>query len=1272
MSAKPLDLATAARILDFTDGDESLASLGQLQLEGAVALHNMIVDSKVGMGYLADEVGMGKTYVALGVVALLRYFNPTLRVLYICPSNNVQEKWYNREYRAFAKHNVRVSHYRVRTLDGRSAAPAISCRNVPDLLHTLSRGHYNDIFVGMSSFSLSLSEDESYWEAKLEELKELLPAARMARYRRSKDSVKEVYAEALNYVLPTFDLVVIDEAHNFKHDFESSDRNKVLSAALGFRGNAKFRRVKSALLLSATPYDRNIEQLRNQLKLVGHDHLLPIEVGNDDNLQIENHLRHFMVRRLNELQIAGRPHTRNMYRWEKRSGDGAEINLASDEQKLVTALVQKKVGEALVKQGGSPSFQMGLLASFESYAETAKSGPVEFDGSQFEKEHSDAADRHVVAVIQDSYVDSKLGRTLPHPKMDIVCERLAEQLFKRNRKQVVFVRRVKSVKELKNKLDDHYSFWLTGSIRDGLKGYPDQREIMDRVIAEFERQSTQREDDISGGDFRGSSAGEAEDQQPPKNDTLFTWFFRGACPEEAEPFLKQGEDSHTTPEAMRVGLSAKNQVISALLEINWARVLTRLRGESLSPLFEKHSEAIAQLATGYTTGQLRNNQLEIFEASQLGFLHWYAQQHDLPELMPLVNHLAPREPVKQPVPISPDRLEDALNTHTLYCALHDADLLQSLFPDLEQLVGPLLQGTPAEPEDLQKLEIHKYLISLCLRTGHGVVDLYLARIKLGTANLTSITRAKWMDTFVGALQQQSTEESFSTYWELYDTAQQLNLIIKNNLPGIYDLDRDEYRLHLSRALNPIAPVIGATGETVALRTAQARKFRMPGYPLALISTDVFQEGEDLHTFCDSVVHYGLSGSPVSIEQKTGRVDRVGAKAHRHLRSLRDAESVSDEDLIQVSFPFVKESIEFLQVRALCRNLNAFIESLHNVGKRLAPMSDIIEAEREMVDASPIPEQIRARLSSPYLANCTPKSARMNREKDIMVHGRHMERVKHHLENLLDAQFGEPVIGNEGLSISYPDGSRRNVRIELRSARSSGELLLKAEVIDEPIALDDIATHAKLKDQMVARSWNTFHRTYAAETGLGHFQLHHDAEMLVGDKQVTSAEEIARFFGRFGKPHNPAEYAMPTSKTVTGAWLQAKKEASAHYGQWSASVTAYEPGDCLGLMFEFGEDNWSRTHCINIFEADDRCIFLAQAASAKVVHTLSVEQIVRLTWERNRHNDIVEFMLDDEYSLMGRAIHPVDGLSYQEFMYCAYTLAVLTDRLEFLIHQEDIH
>ena len=88
MVMQPIDLNTARMLLDFRGGDTQLEALARLQLEGAVALQNMLVDPEVGMGYLADEVGMGKTYVTLGVVAMMRYFNPGYRVLYICPSRN--------------------------------------------------------------------------------------------------------------------------------------------------------------------------------------------------------------------------------------------------------------------------------------------------------------------------------------------------------------------------------------------------------------------------------------------------------------------------------------------------------------------------------------------------------------------------------------------------------------------------------------------------------------------------------------------------------------------------------------------------------------------------------------------------------------------------------------------------------------------------------------------------------------------------------------------------------------------------------------------------------------------------------------------------------------------------------------------------------------------------------------------------------------------------------------------------------------------------------
>jgi hypothetical protein len=48
------------------------------------------------------------------------------------------------------------------------------------------------------------------------------------------------------------------------------------------------------------------------------------------------------------------------------------------------------------------------------------------------------------------------------------------------------------------------------------------------------------------------------------------------------------------------------------------------------------------------------------------------------------------------------------------------------------------------------------------------------------------------------------------------------------------------------------------------------------------------------------------------------------------------------------------------------------------------------------------------------------------------------------------------------------------------------------------------------------------------------------------------------------------------------------------------------------------------------------------------------------------------VINEENELIGRELHPTDGLTFMEFLYCAYTLAVATDRLEYLIDSEDLH
>lgn len=154
---------------------------------------------------------------------------------------------------------------------------------------------------------------------------------------------------------------------------------------------------------------------------------------------------------------------------------------------------------------------------------------------------------------------------------------------------------------------------------------------------------------------------------------------------------------------------------------------------------------------------------------------------------------------------------------------------------------------------------------------------------------------------------------------------------------------------------------GATGENGHNRSHIARKFRMPGYPRILVSTEVLQEGEDLHTFCDSVQHYGLSATPIALEQKVGRVDRVGSLAQRQMEAAGPHYA---EHFIQVSFPHIRESLESIQVREVARNLNQFLLSLHTLGQMTSDSTQL-ELSAASADPEDIPAQISTKLESPY-------------------------------------------------------------------------------------------------------------------------------------------------------------------------------------------------------------------------------------------------------------------------------------------------------------------
>ncbi len=1265
----PLDLKTARKIVDLSGGQEELKQLGETQLKGAVALYNMIASSEVGMGYLADEVGMGKTYIALAVVALMRYFNPSLQVLYICPSKNVQEKW-DREYRSFTRHNVRVAQNRIKTPQGEPASPYISCNNVVEMIEMAASGYYADYFVRKDNFSIGLqddvSEDKQEWKAKCAEITQLLPAHQWEELIEQneqpmeKDDVKYQYARALNYVLPTFDLVVIDEAHNFKHDFNSSARNRVLSRVLGFNDQDDYTpRVKHSLLLSATPYDRDINQLRNQLNLVGKSHLLPSEVKSPE--EIKTNLKRFMVRRLNTLKFNGKEHTRNMYRIEHRKGVNAEIHLKTDEQKLVTALVQKKVGDLMNHEGVSSSFQTGMLSSFESYAQTSKAETIKFDGDESEKKHKDAEDRHIIEHIVDSYKDAGLGLTLPHPKMDTVCNDLSKKLFGLSQKQIIFVRRVRSVKEIKEKLDNAYNQWLNEYISQYLKGFPQQRNIFENLFEEYISQSREKDSDISEGIFHeGNDEGEQDDHQPPKNDTFFSWFFRGAPAPNVSQLLSIDEQSLITPEAIRKGLSSKSQQISLLFEINWAYRICKYHEFDLKELIKQHADDIALKANKYHTDILAKDYQDIYRACQLGFIEWFSDQFNLPQYIEIVDYLKPQKLNLSSKKFTVDDINENLLLMTFFSELHRIGIENDLFP-LLNISFQNLEKHQGESTDsiiglLEKINIHWHLISLCLRTGHGVIDLYLSRIKLNVGDLDKKRRSQWVMDLVAQIKKQSKLKSFSTWQELYLTADQLDLIIKNNLTDISKSSLESRRKELSQWLNPVAPIIGATGETYGSRSAQARKFRMPGYPLALVTTDVLQEGEDLHTFCDSVLHYGITGSPVSIEQKTGRVDRVYSMAQRRL--LKDkTESVSDADLIQVRFPHIRESIELLQLRQLCQNLNEFTNSLHEIGTESIGDLEKVNTDEAMLDRSEIPDQIKKFLKSPFVPVVLENSSSTKLlRKEIKRAGNHALEITAHINKLIKKYGKYTTASGEG-----------ELKVTISAARGLGETLIIGEIESDKFH----SRHDDLNKTMIDKSWNTFHRIQAEKIGTDLFRLTKNSEMLVGNEHVTQDKDIEHFFESFSEAYHPRNTILTSGKVKGYCEMAVQKGVEINNKKLTVSVQYINEEDRQSLIFEFGKNQLHRMHSVDIFESDGYCIFISKAISADKVDLFSENKIIEYTWMRNKKVDLVEFLLDTDGGISGRVIHPVGTLDWEEFIFCAYVLAVEADRLEYLIDHRDV-
>lgn len=79
-------------------------------------------------------------------------------------------------------------------------------------------------------------------------------------------------------------------------------------------------------------------------------------------------------------------------------------------------------------------------------------------------------------------------------------------------------------------------------------------------------------------------------------------------------------------------------------------------------------------------------------------------------------------------------------------------------------------------------------------------------------------------------------------------------------------------------------------------------FNTPLYPMILIANEVMQEGLDLHKHCRRIVHHDLVWNPAQIEQRIGRIDRLGSLTNRLRKHGSDV-------TLDVLYPVIRGTID---------------------------------------------------------------------------------------------------------------------------------------------------------------------------------------------------------------------------------------------------------------------------------------------------------------------------------------------------------------------------
>lgn len=828
--------------INFKRGDDSwqydtadVDSMAAKQAQGVAYLWNLL--SKEGVALLSDEVGMGKTIQALGVASMLWKKKPNAKILVMAPNKNICQSWI-REFNTFVKLHYRQSDHLVKNgVDG-GPVPAVQfCQRLNDLASAIERGVGHLYLTTINSLSGLVTSDRKQEGNKQGE------AARVARGIHGR--IKAVIPEG-------FDLVIVDEAHYLRNKAGGS---QMVAAAAAFFGEQSPRLSSKNLLLTATPSHTRIGDVRNVLSYFLPLDYLEGEAVKDTDI-CRQLLSKYSLRRLRLLEGQNGFNSKHQYRHEKEMPSDFSD---SPNAEMFFALYQKRLVSDLRKTNENKSLMYGYLEGFESVGRQDKIGDCSTEGDDADQKTKDwvsARDTELIQELTREYFE--YFRQFPdHPKYGslvqqcVPCNSLYDGDELEDRKHLIFVRRIPSVRELTQRINARYDELLACMITKAW-GYNSDHE----AVKKWRRESWSLEGfKVFCGDV-GVEVGTEEIDAGESDITPNEQESDYLASRIAELFVvkkEKGGQADTTK--VRLRFSKPDYVFSLFLEPS---------SDYLLGGYKRYYQDSETGKSDYANAAL------------------YERQKAWPHDIERKAH-ADDEPNSE--------CESELKTvWSLVIPLLDSEQRSKL----ER--WSLKQPTIAE-------NFANYLKAGFLHASPVIVELYCWYVEFrkdykeeGRANAQKVYRQFFLKAeklIAGSLLLSYFKAALDSF---------------DSLCGkIFDHALDAWEDEWRSLKGLTSPAWYASGDIAAdSRQRLILGFNSPFYPNVLIATSVFKEGVNLHMACHQVHHYGLAGSPGDNEQRVGRIDRLFGCVNNRLKSRSDTE-------LSIYFPFLRGSIDEDQV-----------------------------------------------------------------------------------------------------------------------------------------------------------------------------------------------------------------------------------------------------------------------------------------------------------------------------------------------------------------------